>query len=97
MKEYRKTILNNCNLTFTGVIQKEKKPYKDQLWINAINYGAKCYEEYSNEITHVVVGKSGTYKTYQGKTDNKYVVSLDWFQDSIWNWLREPENNYKIE
>lgn len=98
MKEHRKTILEGCNLVFTGIIQKSYDSHQHPLWIDSENYGAKCYDEYSKElITHVIVGKSGlTNKATLGKSHNKFVVTLDWFFDSIWNWLREPEDNYKF-
>lgn len=98
MKEHRKTILEGCNLIFTGLIQKTSDSRLHPLWIDAENYGAKCYNEYNKDvITHVIVGKNVlTNKATLGRQHNKLVVTLDWFLDGLWNWIREPEDNYKI-
>jgi len=61
-------------------------------------FGAKCYTELSNVVTHVVAAKHGTVKVDAArKRGGMKIVWLAWFTDSIALWRRQDETPYLLD
>ena len=57
-------------------------------------FGACCYEEMTDEITHVIAGKDGTKKVKDAKRLSKNVVHISWLLDCCSDWVRYSEQDY---
>ena len=93
----QKNVLSGCVIVFSGVIPLQEKPLQAMVWKDAERYGALCKMSIDNTVTHVVANKMGTAKVMQALEDPKIeVVRLEWLLQSIANWQRLPEVNYRL-
>ena len=92
----RETVLNQCNIIFTGVIPQEvnlaKHPYVRLVY----RFGGQVSRQVQEGVTHVVCAKPGTNKSIRGARQGCYVVRLDWLLDSVTRWQRQDESEYQF-
>ncbi|KZT74927.1 hypothetical protein DAEQUDRAFT_720113 [Daedalea quercina L-15889] len=94
----RMDTLDGCHILFSSVIPLDTRPEATEIWKTAHAFGAKCYTELSNRITHVVAAKRGTQKVDAARRMGTVkVVWLAWFTDSIAEWARRDENPYLLD
>ncbi|KIK94105.1 hypothetical protein PAXRUDRAFT_828314 [Paxillus rubicundulus Ve08.2h10] len=96
--EMRLRTLNGVHIIFSSVIPLDAKPESTEIWKVAHMFGARCYTELNNRITHVVAAKHGTVKVDMArKRGGIKIVWLAWFTDSIALWQRQDETPYLLE
>lgn len=55
------SVINNLvHILFSGIIPLDIDPLSHELWVNAVNFGAVCHLELSNEVTHLIAAKVST-------------------------------------
>lgn len=96
ISEKRKSVLSGCKIVFSGIIPLTEDCRTNQVWIDAENFGAICFQDLNEEITHVVASKGGTDKVNRAKLAHKNVVNLSWLYDSFWTWKKQDENKYLL-
>ena len=89
-------VLEGCTIMFTRVISKDADQRQHPAWMLATILGAKCVEECSSEVTHVVTGGT-TSKSEWGKKHGKHVVSMNWLYACFFKWERADEKAYPYE
>jgi len=63
----------------------------------AEDFGAKCYLQVNKSVTHIVAARSDTEKVNVGQIHRSIsVVSPSWFNESIANWERLPEEPHLL-
>jgi RNA polymerase II subunit A-like phosphatase len=50
-------VLEDVHIAFSGIIPIGYDPLKNDLWIQATQFGAKCYTEMNASITHLIARK----------------------------------------
>ncbi|KAF9229050.1 hypothetical protein BS17DRAFT_770955 [Gyrodon lividus] len=96
--EMRLKTLDGVHIVFSSVIPLDTKPETTEIWKVAHMFGARCYTELNNHITHVVAAKHGTVKVDMArKRGGIKIVWLAWFTDSIALWQRQDETPYLLE
>ncbi|KAF8665249.1 hypothetical protein AX16_000271 [Volvariella volvacea WC 439] len=96
--QIRANVLSGVHVLFSSVIPLDIKPESTEIWRVAHMFGAKCYTELTNEITHVVAAKRGTVKVDAArKRGGIKIVWLAWFNDSIALWARQDETPYLLD
>jgi len=97
LKWRRHKVLSGVHLLFSGVFPLETNPREQALWKNAEYYGATCYEEFNDNITHLVAARDGTDKVLKAvRRGNIFIVSPNWLYDSLAHWIRLPEKDFKL-
>eukprot|EP00996_Jenningsia_fusiforme_P007061 NODE_920_length_1823_cov_23.652762_g810_i0.p1 GENE.NODE_920_length_1823_cov_23.652762_g810_i0~~NODE_920_length_1823_cov_23.652762_g810_i0.p1 ORF type:complete len:359 (-),score=47.72 NODE_920_length_1823_cov_23.652762_g810_i0:25-1101(-) len=86
----KEQVLAGCCLVFTGFSSP-----RCMEWPIAMEHGAQC-TDWNKKVTHVVFRDGGhvTTKTSKGLGANVYVVSVQWFADSIARLRRQDESAY---
>eukprot|EP01103_Thecamoeba_quadrilineata_P015778 TRINITY_DN5082_c0_g1_i2.p1 TRINITY_DN5082_c0_g1~~TRINITY_DN5082_c0_g1_i2.p1 ORF type:complete len:394 (-),score=75.35 TRINITY_DN5082_c0_g1_i2:12-1193(-) len=102
MFEYRKKVLAETHICFSGVFPTSKIESKEHkntgIWRLASAFGARCYDDPSkcSELTHLVATKE-TPKVTEALESNKYhVVHIEWLMAVFRRWTREKESLYPI-
>ncbi|KAF9245912.1 hypothetical protein BU15DRAFT_70971 [Melanogaster broomeanus] len=96
--EMRSRTLDGVYIVFSSVIPLDTKPETTEIWTVAHMFGARCYTELNNRITHVVAAKHGTVKVDMArKRGGINIVRLAWFTDSIALCQRQDETPYLLE
>ena len=54
----RADTLKDVHILFSSVIPLDMKPEATEIWRVAQMFGAKCHNDLSNQITHVVAAKA---------------------------------------
>ncbi|KAI6136444.1 hypothetical protein F5141DRAFT_1185414 [Pisolithus sp. B1] len=79
----RERTLEGVHILFSSVIPLDTQPDTTEVWNVACMFGAKCYQELSPRVTHVVAAKHGTAKVDAArKRGGVKIVWLSWFTDS---------------
>nr|XP_019044358.1 hypothetical protein I302_07642 [Kwoniella bestiolae CBS 10118]OCF23288.1 hypothetical protein I302_07642 [Kwoniella bestiolae CBS 10118] len=96
--EMKSTVLEGCNLVFSGLIPQAVNPETTEIWQTAETFGALCSLSVHPRITHCVTATLNTEKTYRSsKIPDVKIVWANWFWDSIALWHRQDENKYLAE
>ncbi|KAJ2997277.1 Carboxy-terminal domain (CTD) phosphatase [Globomyces sp. JEL0801] len=90
-------VLEGVHLVFSGLIQIRHDPSTHDLWILATQFGAKCYKDLNDQVTHVVATKKGTIKVNQAKDKDIWIVKPEWLIDSLSQWEKLKENDYLLD
>jgi len=97
LKWRRRKVLQGVNILFTAVFPLETNPKDQPLWKQAEHFGAQCYSQFNDTITHLVAARNGTDKVLEAqRRGNIHIVSLNWLCDSVAHWIRLPENDYQL-
>ncbi|KAJ1550546.1 Carboxy-terminal domain (CTD) phosphatase [Nowakowskiella sp. JEL0078] len=72
----KQTVLQDCHILFSKVIPIHSDPSRNHFWTMAEQFGAKCYTEINDFVTHVVANeymmKTGTAKTNAAKKKTEF-------------------------
>ncbi|KAJ2490634.1 CTD phosphatase Fcp1 [Coemansia sp. RSA 2050] len=105
----RRQVLSGVTIVFTAAFpinQGAPPPHKNDLWLWAQSFGARCELEVNERTTHVVAGKPGTEKIHSarrmqgdsganaGGRSPPIVVKTNWLLDSIGKWESLDETPY---
>ena len=90
----RKSILNSCNIVFTGIIPQEIRFIEHPFIRLVYFYGGQVSQQVQNGVTHVVCSQPGTEKSIYGSKQGCYIVTKDWFLHSITKWKHMDEKQY---
>merc|ERR1712196_598211 len=83
LTKIRKSILQACNIVFTGIIPQEIK-FVEHPFIRLVYfYGGQISRKIQEGVTHVVCAQPGTEKSIRGTKQGCFVVTKYWFLDSI--------------
>ncbi|EIN13841.1 hypothetical protein PUNSTDRAFT_95201 [Punctularia strigosozonata HHB-11173 SS5] len=102
----RSNVFDGVHLVFSGVIPLESNnmpidPEATEIWRTAIRFGARCYKEMNEAVTHVVATPEGverrTSKINTARARGIPVVSISWFHDSVALWQRLDERPYSFD
>lgn len=94
----RERTLEGVHILFSSVIPLDTQPDTSEVWKVACMFGAKCYQELSARVTHVVAAKHGTAKVDAArKRGGVKIVWLSWFTDSVALWQRQDETPYLLD
>ncbi|KAI6120721.1 hypothetical protein EDD16DRAFT_1478109 [Pisolithus croceorrhizus] len=94
----RERTLEGVHILFSSVIPLDTQPDTTEVWNVACMFGAKCYQELSPRVTHVVAAKHGTAKVDAArKRGGVKIVWLSWFTDSVALWQRQDETPYLLD
>ncbi|CCM03635.1 uncharacterized protein FIBRA_05779 [Fibroporia radiculosa] len=94
----RMDTLAGVHIVFSSVIPLDTRPEATEIWRTAHAFGAKCYTELSNRVTHVVAAKRGTQKVDAARRSGGIkIVWLSWFTDSVALWKRQDETPYLMD
>ncbi|KZT08553.1 uncharacterized protein LAESUDRAFT_735745 [Laetiporus sulphureus 93-53] len=94
----RMDVLDGVHILFSSVIPLDTRPEATEIWKTAHAFGAQCYAELSNRVTHVVAAKRGTQKVDAARRQGGIkIVWLSWFTDSVALWQRQDETPYLLE
>jgi len=97
LKWRRDKVLCGIHLLFSGVFPLGTNPREQILWKQTEYYGATCYENWHDNITHLVAARAGTDKVLEAeRRGNIFVVTPNWLYDSLAHWIRLPENDFKL-
>jgi hypothetical protein len=97
LKWRRMKVLSGVHLIFSGVFPLGTEPKMHTLWKNAEYYGAKCHEQFNDNITHLVAAREGTDKVLEAlRRENVYIITPNWLYDSLAHWIRLPENDFVL-
>ncbi|KAJ3188821.1 Carboxy-terminal domain (CTD) phosphatase [Gaertneriomyces sp. JEL0708] len=104
MQQWKRQVLDGCNIAFSGVFSSNVDPRRQDLWIAAENFGAKCYTHLVPDITHVVCiqrGRNPDDKSEKVRHAMQMVgvniVKPEWLLLSIARWKWQPEAAYLVE
>ncbi|KAG8941759.1 Carboxy-terminal domain (CTD) phosphatase [Tulasnella sp. 419] len=87
-------VLAGVHLLFSGVIPLKTNPARSEAWKYAREFGARCYTELVDVVTHIVAAQPGTSKVESGlRKPNIKVMKARWFQDCIALWKHLPETD----
>ena len=50
--------LDGVHIVFSSVIPLDTRPESTDIWKTALAFGAQCYTELNNTVTHVVAAKA---------------------------------------
>jgi len=96
LKWRRRKVLQGVNILFTGVFPLGINPRDQHLWKQAEYFGAQCYQQFNDAITHVVAAR-GTDKVVQAQRQgNVYIVTVNWLHDSAAHWTRLDEKLFQL-
>lgn len=94
----RERTLEGVHILFSSVIPLDTQPDTTEVWKVACMFGARCYQELSPRVTHVVAAKHGTAKVDAArKRGGVKIVWLSWFTDSVALWQRQDETPYLLD
>jgi len=97
LKWRRNKVFSGIHLLFSGVFPLGTNPREQALWRNAEYYGAICYEQFNDNITHLVAARDGTDKVLEAtRRVTIFIVNPNWLYDSLAHWIRLPENDFKL-
>jgi len=97
LKWRRDKVLCGIHLLFSGVFPLGTNPREQTLWKHTEYYGATCYENWHDNITHLVAARAGTDKVLEAeRRGNIFVVTPNWLYDSLAHWIRLPEIDFKL-
>lgn len=97
LKWRRKKVFQGVNILFTGVFPLGTNPKEQPLWKQAEHFGAQCFSQFNDTITHLVAARNGTDKVLEAqRRGNIQIVTLNWLYDSLAHWIRLPENDYRL-
>lgn len=71
-------VLAGTHLVFSGIIPLGHDPVKQDIWIQAEQFGATCYTELNAKVTHLIARKSGTAKVNEAKDMHCWIVKPEW-------------------
>lgn len=92
----RRKVLQGVNILFTGVFPLGTNPRDQHLWKQAEYFGAQCYLQFNDTITHVVAAR-GTDKVVQAQRQgNVHIVTVNWLHDSAAHWTRLDEILFQL-
>ena len=98
----RKSVFNNCNILFSGVIPLGTSIEKSREWNTTRAFGGNVHSDLMigpdsiNNTTHLVVGRPDTVKYKRArKIDGITIVNPGWFWTSAERWVRQNEQDYQ--
>lgn len=95
-KSERAKVLQGVSIVFTHLVSKSQRIDLHPLWKMALQFGAKCELECTEEITHVVATVPGTEKVAWGLQQQKHVVTPNWLECSCALWKRASEDRFQL-
>jgi RNA polymerase II subunit A-like phosphatase len=100
----RKSVLCGVEIVFSGCFKKPipgaRNRYQvqdNELWRKVEAFGAKCSEELTASVTHVVAKKYGTEKVQRAIKQNIALVHLDWVKESVKSWRKRDERDFLVQ
>lgn len=91
-------LFTGCRITFSGIVPLDRDPSSHILWKCALSYGAQCYVDLNEDITHVVSSRKDTDKVLKGnKMSGVSVVRPDWLFASIDLGHRQNEQAFLLQ
>ncbi len=95
---WRKAILGECHITFSGIFPRSIVATSDRHWKFATAFGAKCSKDYSEALTtHVVCKDSVTQKVTDARKHGKRFVRVNWLFQSMANFCRANEDLFTLD
>ncbi|KAM0746406.1 hypothetical protein T439DRAFT_329851 [Meredithblackwellia eburnea MCA 4105] len=93
--EMKRKVLVGVNLVFSGVIALGTKPQDSDHWKLATLFGAQCFTDLHEGVTHVVASQNGTAKVHAARRRKGInIVRTEWLLDSAERWKRQSEEDY---
>ncbi|KAK3242985.1 hypothetical protein CYMTET_47347 [Cymbomonas tetramitiformis] len=82
----------SLTLCFTGYQSDRREDLRDMVWAAGARWSGKL----TTSVTHLVAYTfDGPKYTYAANRPNQQVVNHMWLEDSLMNWAKQDENNYK--
>jgi len=98
LRRRKKRVLQGVHLTFSHIFPCNEKPQQQYIWNLAEQFGAICYEQFEEHITHVIAGDVRTEKVRRAlQTPGVFVVTPLWLFQSIEKWRRADETKFLPE
>lgn len=100
LRQLRRKVLQNCSLTFTGVIPVGCiRPETHPMWLLALSLGAIVTSDLTSSTTHLItntnIDNSRTIKTNKAMaTKSIWIVHVDWLSKCLWDMERVTEVLY---
>eukprot|EP00898_Chlorokybus_atmophyticus_P005334 jgi/Chlat1/5801/Chrsp4S06276 len=97
LQRARRRVLQGCCIVFSRIFPRTTRAaVTHPLWQSAIDFGAKCVEEASEEVTHVVAVDQGTEKVKWARKHGKHVVKPAWLEYCTLFWKHAPEQDFAL-
>lgn len=91
----KSSILHGVSLVFSGLAPLHARMEDSHWWRLAEQYGATCLPDLFDNVTHVVSYRCDTSKVMCGVRRQLHIVTPEWILQSIFNWDRQPESNFR--
>ncbi|GAA5866573.1 hypothetical protein JCM8547_005463 [Rhodosporidiobolus lusitaniae] len=89
--------LRHTHLVFSGLVALGTRPEDSEYWKLARTFGARCSNEVTGSVTHLVANQTGTAKVHAARRKpHIQIVYPQWFLDSVARWKRLPETDYLL-
>jgi len=96
LKWRRRKVFLGVNILFTGVFPLGANPRDQYLWKQAEYFGAQCFQQFNDIITHVVAAR-GTDKVVQAQRKGDiHIVTVNWLYDSTTHWTKLDEKLFEL-
>jgi RNA polymerase II subunit A-like phosphatase len=107
LRSKRRTVLRGTRIMFSSVYGRDDRTMKALILQMAVQHGADCATELDEvvandidlprDVTHVVARFDTTSKARAAlNTPGVYLVSVDWFMESVARLQRLPESEYPV-
>ena len=101
----RQSVLQGCNILFTGVIPTNMPPERCPEWNTARAFGAKIHstlvgigDKNCQPTTHLIVGRVGTSKLHEARRmPGVKIVNCSWLWTSAERWQHADEALYSVK
>jgi hypothetical protein len=107
LREKRRGVLRGTRIMFSSVYGRDDRSMKAVILQMAVQHGADCATELDDvgegevelpaDVTHVVARFDATSKARAAlKTEGVYLVTVDWFMESVVRLQRLPEQDFPV-
>ena len=95
----KQSVLSGCHVVFSSVISRTQRRSEHELYRTAAAFGARVYDDITDETTHVigVVNNTDKMKAARALTERKiHCVHLAWLITSVTHYARADETLFDI-
>jgi len=92
----RRKVLQGVNILFTGVFPLGTNPSDQHLWKLAEYFGAQCYQQFSNCITHLIAARGTDKVVHAQRHGNVHIVTVNWLHASASHWTKLDEKLFQL-
>eukprot|EP01134_Creolimax_fragrantissima_P004124 CFRG4124T1 len=94
----KKEVLSGCRILFSSIIPTMEVPETNPIWKKAEAFGARCFKDLDDDVTHVVGLNASTEKVTKATAmmTGVCVVHYEWLKESMNTWTRMNEDDFPI-